>query len=83
MEEDDTTLASDLLLKWDKNDANYKYASLIFEGIPPTDLSLTQMNEILKTADNMKAYDESLKDWYRSTAVEVINIPKYSLNYLH
>lgn len=74
VEEDDTTLASDLLLKWDKNDANYKYASLIFEGIPPTDLSLTQMNEILKTADNMKAYDESLKDWYRSTAVEVINM---------
>lgn len=76
VETDNVDLASDILSKWDKNDANYKYASLIFEGMPPTELSITEMNEIMKTADNMKAQDESLKEWYKSTALEVININK-------
>lgn len=76
VESDNVDLASQLLLKWDKNDANYRYASLIFDGMPPTQLSLTEMNEMLETADNMKAYDESLRQWYRTTALEVINLNK-------
>ena len=76
VESDNVDLASQLLLKWDKNDANYRYASLIFDGMPPTQLSLTEMNEMLKTADNMNAYDESLKGWYRTTSLEVINLNK-------
>ena len=76
VESDNVDLASQLLLKWDKNDANYRYASLIFDGMPPTELSLTEMNEMLKTADNMNAYDESLRQWYRTTSLEVINLNK-------
>ena len=76
VEIDDVNLASNILSKWNKNDANYKYATLIFEGMPPSELSLTEMNELLSSADNMKATNESLKEWYRSTAVEVINLNK-------
>lgn len=76
VEMDDVDLASTILSKWDENDANYKYATIIFEGMPPSELGLTQLEEMLSSADTMKAYDASLKDWFRSTAVEVINLNK-------
>lgn len=76
IEKDDSDLASNLLLKWDNNDANYKYASIIFEGMPPSDLSLNELNEMLKSADSMKACDESLREWFKSTALQVINLNK-------
>ena len=76
VENDDVDLASELLSKWNNNDANFKYATIIFEGMPPSELSLTELNEMLNSADNMESYDETLKDWYKSTAVEVINLNK-------
>lgn len=74
VEANDSALAGELLASWDKNDANYKYASLIYEGIPPTKLSKMELYSILNQADKMTACDESLRQWYRSTAMEVINL---------
>jgi len=74
VEANDGDLAGELLASWDKNDANYKYASLIYEGMPPTKLSKMELFSILNQADKMTACDESLRHWYRSTAMEVINL---------
>lgn len=74
VEKDDGDLAADLLSKWDENDANYKYASIIFEGMPPSKLGLTELNKMLNVADNMKACDESLREWFKSTALQVIEL---------
>lgn len=76
IEEDNSDEASELLSKWDNNDANCKYASIIFEGMPPSELSLNDLNEMLNAADKMKASNESLKEWYRSTALQVIELNK-------
>lgn len=69
-------LASELLFNWDNNDANYLYAKIIFDGMPPSDVTLVDLNNWLDTADKMNAYDNSLKSWYRDTAIEVINLNK-------
>ena len=76
VETDDVDLASNILSKWNQDDTNYKYAKIIFDGMPPTELSLTELNKMLNIADNMKAYDESLKEWYKSTSLEVIKLNK-------
>ena len=74
IEENDADAANNILSKWDVNDANQRYASIIFEGMPPSDMTISQLNEWLQIADNMSACDNSLKEWYRSTAMEVINL---------
>ena len=74
IEDDNGDLAADLLRKWDRNDANYRYASIIFEGMPPSTLSSDELNELLSAADGMRARDESLREWFRSTAVQVISL---------
>jgi hypothetical protein len=76
VEEDNIDLAQDLLNKWNKDDANYVYASIIFEGMPPTTLSIEELTTMFNTGNNMKSCDESLKDWFKSTAMEVINLNK-------
>lgn len=76
VEIDDVDLASNILSKWNQDDANYKYAKIIFEGMPPTELSLKELNEMLNIADNMNACDKSLKEWFKSTAIEVITLNK-------
>ena len=74
IETNNSNTAEDLLKGWNKNDANYQYASLIYEGMPPTNLSRQELYELLNRADNMTACDESLKRWYRSTAIQVITL---------
>jgi len=74
IENNQSDVASNILLKWDKNDANWKYASIIFEGMPPSNKTILELNDWLLIADGMKANDESLRGWYRSTALEVINM---------
>jgi len=76
VEHDDVSLASDILSKWDEKDANCQYALLIFEGMPPSTLSLIELENILKSAEKLNACDESLRDWFKSTALEVINLNK-------
>ncbi|MBE6486674.1 MAG: hypothetical protein E7Z85_07545 [Methanosphaera stadtmanae] len=76
IEANDSDLAEELLYSWDVNDANYKYASIIFEGMPPTELSLVDLNERFKVAETMKSCDESLRLWYQTTAIQVINLNK-------
>ena len=44
--------------------------------MPPSDVTLVDLNNWLDTADKMNAYDNSLKSWYRDTAIEVINLNK-------
>ena len=74
IDENDEDAAKNILLKWDSNDANHKYASIIYEGMPPTDITLSQLNEWLQQADNMEACDKSLREWFKSTALEVISL---------
>lgn len=74
IEDNTSDLAEKILENWDKNDANYRYAYLIYEGMPPTQLSQTQLHTLLNQADKMSACDNSLKEWYRSTALEVIKL---------
>lgn len=76
IEANDSDLAEELLTSWDNNDANYRYATIIYEGMPPTDLSITDLNERFKVAESMKSCDESLRLWYQTTAIEVINLNK-------
>lgn len=74
IEANNSDLARDLLTSWDKNDANYKYASLIYDGMPPTKLSKLELYSLLNEADKMNACDGSLKQWYRATAIQVISL---------
>lgn len=74
IELNDSSTAEELLKGWDKSDANYQYAYIIYEGMPPTHLSRNELNELLNQADKMTACDESLKPWYRSTAIQVITL---------
>lgn len=74
VEANDSDLAGKLLDSWDKNDANYKYASLIYDGMPPTKLSKLELYSLLNEADKMNACDGSLKQWYRATAIQVISL---------
>ena len=76
IETNDSDSAEELLSGWDNNDANYKYATIIFEGMPPTNLSLVDLNERFKVAESMKSCDESLRFWYQTTAIQVINLNK-------
>lgn len=76
IESNDSDLAEKLLSSWDINDANYRYASIIYEGMPPTELSLVDLNERFKVAESMKSCDKSLRLWYQTTAIEVINLNK-------
>lgn len=76
IEANDSDSAEELLSSWDINDANYKYASIIFEGMPPTELSLVDLEERFKVAETMKSCDESLRLWYQTTAIQVINLNK-------
>ena len=69
-------MAGELLSSWNIDDANYKYASIIYEGMPPTELSLDDLNKMFMNAEKMKSCDESLRLWYQSTAIQVINLNK-------
>jgi len=44
--------------------------------MPPSTLSLIELENILKSAEKLNACDESLRDWFKSTALEVINLNK-------
>ena len=44
--------------------------------MPPTDLSLDDLNKMFMNAEKMKSCDESLRLWYQSTAIQVINLNK-------
>ena len=67
--------AADILLGWrDRNDANNKYAFIIYDGMPPSQLSYDELLDWLDEADKMEPRDASLKEWYRSTAVQIIQI---------
>lgn len=74
IESNNSEMAGELLKSWDKSDANYQYASIIFEGMPPTQLDKKELYNLLNQADQMTACDGSLKQWYRSTAIQVINL---------
>ena len=76
IEVNDSDLAEELLSNWDITDANCKYASIIFEGMPPSNLSLVDLEECFKVAETMKSCDESLRLWYQTTAIQVINLNK-------
>lgn len=76
IEENNSDLAGELLSNWNVDDANYRYASIIYEGMPPTDLSLDDLNKMFMNAEKMKSCDESLRLWYQSTAIQVINLNK-------
>lgn len=76
IEENNSDLAGELLSSWNIDDANYKYASIIYEGMPPTELSLDDLNKMFMNAEKMKSCDESLRLWYQSTAIQVINLNK-------
>lgn len=69
--------AADILLAWrDREDANHKYAIIIYDGMPPSQIHYSELLQWLDEADKMTPRDESLKSWYRQTALMVININK-------
>lgn len=72
----DSNLAESILSNWEDNDANYFYARIIFEGLPPVSVELSELNTWLNTANTMKSCDESLRPWFNSTAIKVINMNK-------
>lgn len=74
IEENDSDLAQDLLSSWDRNDANYMYAKVIFEGMPPSSVGVDELRSWLEKANTMIPSDETLKFWYKSSAEEVINL---------
>lgn len=82
IEANDGDKAADILIKWrDREDANNKYAFVIFDGMPPSELRYTELMEWMKQAKEMEAKNPSLKAWYATTALNVvtINLQEYGL----
>lgn len=65
-----------MLIAWPREDANKKYALIIYDGMPPSNVSRSELIDWLNTADSMNACDSLLKPWFRSMAIRVINIHK-------
>jgi hypothetical protein len=76
IERNDGNKAADLLLPWPSDDANRKYAFIIFDGTPPSNVSHSELMGWLDTADSMKACDPSLKPLFRNVALQVIDMHK-------
>lgn len=72
--DNNSELAENILYNWDKNDANYLYAKIIYDGMPPSSVGITELKKWLQIADNMNACDENLRTWFKNTALEVIKI---------
>lgn len=68
--------AADLILSWPSTDANKKYALIIYDGMPPSNVSFSELMNWLNVADSMKACDSSLKPWFRQMAIRIINMHK-------
>ena len=76
VEKNDGGAAADLLIPWPHDDANNKYAFIIFDGMPPSNVSYSELMDWLNTADSMTPCDSSLKPWFRAMAIRVINMHK-------
>jgi len=75
IENNNSENAKVILNSWNNlDDANYRYARIIFEGMPPTNIPLVELEKNLKDADTIKTDNLNLREWYRKTAVKVINL---------
>ena len=74
IERNDSEYANQVLNNWNNNDANYWYAKIIFEGMPPSVVTLNELNTWLNRAEDMNSFDESLQSWFRETALKVIKM---------
>lgn len=77
IEENDADNAAKILSNWNKqndSDANYHYAKIIFEGMPPSDVNINTLNYWFELGNSMNAKDESLKEWFYTVAQQVINM---------
>jgi hypothetical protein len=83
IEENEGDKAADILLNWkDRQDANNKYAFVIFDGMPPSELRYDELMKWMNEAKEMEAKNPSLKAWYMSTALHVvtINVQEYGVS---
>lgn len=74
IDENNYDTATSIISNWENNDANYWYAKIIFDGMPPSNVGLEELKTWLQKADNMQACDENPRQWFRNTAIEVINM---------
>lgn len=67
--------AADILIAWrDRADANNKYAFVIFDGMPPSELRHPELMEWMKQAEAMEPRNPSLSEWYKKTALNVLSM---------
>ncbi len=74
IDDNNAELAESILSGWEIDDANYLYARIIFDGMPPSSVELSQLNDWFERAENMSACDNNLRSWFKSTALQVINL---------
>ncbi|WP_323735850.1 hypothetical protein PXD04_08145 [Methanosphaera sp. ISO3-F5] len=74
IDENNQDRAENILNQWNNDDANYLYAKIIYYGMPPTDIHINELYNWLEKADNIQAIDGQLREWYRSSAQQVIEM---------